>query len=422
MVNLPLFIAKRYLVDLKSNQLISLISLVSLIGVAVGTAALVIILSVFNGFEDLVLKMQNTFDPELKITALKGKTFPQKKVTEILHKQKEDLTYSLVLEEKALLRYHEKEYIVILKGVSQSYKKRITFDSLVAINENKILVSGNYLDVLENQENHQINSAALIGKYLRYKISTEGNSTFLRPRNNIQLYVPNSESKHLLTSSALKKSSITPVGIFTVRPDIDDKYIITSFDYLQNLLNKKGFSSSIEVEIYNDRNIERIQATLEEELGKEYLVQNRLQQNKFLYKMLHTEKLAVFLILIFVMFIATFNIIGLLTMSILSKKNDIRTLHNLGSQEKEIQHIFFLRSAITIAIGIFLGLILGLTLSYLQVYFGIVKMQGNFIIPTYPIAIHYQDLIFIIFITLIIGLLASWYPSKLLIKKLFNQA
>lgn len=421
MMNFPLFIAKRYLFNLKSNSLVHLVSWVSLVGVAVGTAALVLILSVFNGFEDLVLKMQNAFDPQLKITAVEGKTFDEKEIFQVLNKQNESLNYSFILEEKALLQYQEKEYVIILKGVSESYKARTAFDSLIAIEKNKILVKGNYLDVLESDNKEKINRAALIGKYLRHRISTEGNSTFLHPYNTIQIYVPNRESKHFFSSEALKQSSIIPVGTFRVRPDIDDKYVITSLEYLQEFLNKQGFISAVEIELYNERDTKRIHALLAKDLGEEYLVQNRLQQNEFLYKMLHTERLAVFLILIFIMLIATFNIVGLLTMSILNKKKDMKILQSLGTRKKTIQRIFFLKSFITILAGIGVGLIFGLLMSYLQMHFGFVKMDGNFIIPTYPIAIHYKDVVFIILIVLSIGLIASWYPAKLLVKKLLTQ-
>ena len=417
------FLATRYLYNTKKNKLVHLVSITSLIAVAIGTAALVIIISVFNGFEDLVLKMQNKFDPEIKITSVEGKTFKYEDVLPIL--KKNDLNYSLILEEKALLRYQEKDYVVNLKGVSYSYKQRITKDSLIAKKENKILIYGDYFDSFKEKHSLSITQFAIIGKYLKSKISLLEDSVFLQPNptpwtdNIISIYLPNRESKHLLSTSAIKESQIIPVGIFTIRPDVDDKYILVTIQFMQDLLNKPESVSAIEV--YSGTEVEYTQNILENELGKSYLVQNRLQQNKFLYKMLYTEKLTVFSILFFIIIIATFNIIGLLTMSLISKKNDMKILQSLGSEEKQIQKIFFLKSFITITLGAILGLLFGLTIAYLQMNYGIVRMQGNFIIDQYPISIKYLDILIIFMVTIFIGVISSWYPSKILVKRIVSQ-
>jgi len=400
-VNFSFFIAKRYFFTNKKRNFVHVISWVSLFGVAIGTATLILVLSVFNGFENLILKMYNSFDPHIKITASGGKVFnPEKAI--INHLEIIDKAY--VLEEKALLRYQEKEFIATIKGVSPSYKDLVDFDSL--------LVDGEYIDAYSN------NNVAVIGRGVAYYLSVSLGNMF----SQLQIFTPNHSAKTLLNpKTAFQQSSALPVGIFGIQAEIDERYIIMPLEFVQNLSNRGEVISAIELKINNPKNMLVVQQELKKQLGDGFLVQNRLQQQEFLYKILNTEKLVVFLILIFIMIIAAFNIIGSLSMLILDKKKDITTLKSFGSTHNKISAIFFYKSILTITAGIFIGLFIGLSLSFLQQNFGFVKMgSGGFVVDAYPVLIKAKDICVIISVVLLIGFLASWYPAKSLSRKMFN--
>ncbi len=396
------FLSRRYSFIKSSNRFVNLISLISILGVTIGTAALVIVLSVFNGFENLVLGMYNSFDSDLKITSLHHKTFIEGDIIPILDKQDYIVEYAKILEEKALLKYNQKEYIATIKGVSTSYKDITQVESF--------LIEGEYLD------KSNIPEGAVFGSGVAYHLSTGVGGVF----NKIQVYIPNRESTTLLNTSSLIQSSIIPVGVFSIQSDIDSKYIITSISYIQELLNKKNHISSVEIKISDSDNLNNLQKDLRNKLGEKYLIQNRFEQQQVLYKILKTEKLVVFLVLLFIMIISAFNIIGSLSMFILDKKKDIKTLSELGATIYDIRNIFFLKSMFTVSIGAIFGLILGLIFTFIQMYFGVIKMVGNFVVESYPIAIDFFDILIIILVVLSIGIFTSWYPTRILIKKCIN--
>lgn len=403
-MNFSLFVSKRYLFTKESNNFIHLISLISLIGVAIGTTALVLILSIFNGFEDLVLNMYNSFDSDLEITSVTGKDFLKEDVINVLNMNQDILFHhSLILEEKALLKYKNKEYIAVLKGVDQSYKEMMRFDSF--------LLQGKYLDEFNSKE------VAILGNGIAYHLSSVIGSIF----DPIEIYIPNRKSEHLLTpNTSFLTSTILPVGVFSIQADIDNTYIITNLEYIHDLLNKHDFVSSVEIDCPNLNDIDLLQEQLKKQLGAGYIIKNRIEQQAFLYRILNSEKLIVFIILVFIMIIAAFNIVGSLSMTILDKKNQIITLSNLGARIKEIQNIFFFKSIFTVLLGAIIGLFIGLLLSYLQIWFGFIKMEGNFVVEYYPVSIHFMDLVLILVTVMFIGVLVSWYPSKHLIRKLLK--
>jgi len=399
------FIAKRYFSDKRHTSFVHIISWVSLLGVTIGTAALILVLSVFNGFEELILNMYNSFDPHLKITTVEGKTFSNTEVVNHLEQNDKVLCYSSVLEEKVLLKSKGKEYIATIKGVDEQYKELSNFDSL--------LVQGDYID------NYEGDNVAIIGRGVAYHLSQGVGNIF----NQLQVFIPNRSRTTLLNpSTAFKQSSVVPVGVFGIQAEIDDQYIITPLSFVQTLLEKPWSISAVEVRLLNDDLMLSAQEELQALLGEKYKVQNRLQQQQFLYKILNTEKLAVFLILAFIMIIATFNIIGSLSMLMLDKKKDINTLRSLGCTVADIRALFFTKSMLTVFFGILLGLAVGLLLAYLQQNFGFIGMgNGNFVVNAYPVAIALNDVFLVSATVLIIGLLASWYPAKVLSRKLFKN-
>ena len=404
-MNFPFFIAKRYFTAKKNSNFVHIISLLSLFGVSIGTAALILVLSVFNGFEDLVLSMYNSFDPHLKITSTEAKTFKPTEAKTLLLTFEEIETSALVLEEKVLLKYQEKEYIATAKGVSEEYLELTNFSSL--------LVDGEYINGFES------NNVAVVGRGVAYYLSMGIGSMF----EQLSVFIPNRNSTTLLNpSTAFEQSAVLPVGVFGVQAEVDAAYIITPLLFIQQLSDRKNQVSSIEIKLKDEGKMIVLQERLQKALGPNYMIKNRLQQQQFLYKILNTEKLAVFLILTFIMIIATFNIIGSLSMLIMDKKKDIATLRSLGCTVKDIQSLFFKKSMLTIILGTGIGLFIGLGLAFLQQNFGLISMGGgSFVINIYPIAIAFKDVVLVSITVFIIGVLASWYPAKLLGRKLFKK-
>ena len=399
-MNFPFFIAKRYFLSKKDSNFVHVISLVSLIGVVIGTAALILVLSVFNGFENLILNMYNSFDPHIKIKLSEGKVFDASNIL-LNHSEIDKAAY--ILEEKVLLKYQEKEFIAIVKGVSSSYKEMVNFDSL--------LIDGKYIDSYEG------NNVAVVGRGIAYYLSMGVGNMF----EQLQVFSPNRSVKTLLNpQNAFKKASVLPVGIFGIQSEIDEQYIITPLSFVQKLADRGDKISSIEIKLKEPDNMFKIQEQLKIDFGDKFIVENRLEQQEFLYKILNTEKIAVFLILVLIMIVAAFNIVGSLSMLILDKEKDIKTLKSFGVNQREIRNIFFNKSMLTILGGIFIGLLVGLLLAFLQQHYGLISMgKGNFVVNAYPVLIKLSDIFVVSITVLIIGLLASWYPAKALTNKLF---
>jgi len=402
-MNFPFFIAKRYLFSSKTKTAVNIISFVSMMGVIVGTAALVLLLSVFNGFEDLLLGMYNSFDPHIKITSNEGKTFDGESIISDLENNEDILYFTEVLEEKVLMKNGEHEFIASIKAVGEDFSKMTNLDSIIVDGE----IFGSYKN----------SSVAILGQGVAYHLSLGIGNAF----NRLKIFVPNRESKTLLNpSSAFASASVLPIGIFSLGAEYDNKYIITPIAFLQDLLQKNELSA-IEIKLKQENKMLEVQKYLQSKLGENFKVSNRLQQHAVLHKILNSEKLGVFLILTFMLIIATFNIIGSLSMLMIEKKKDIKTFWNLGASQKSIQKIFFTEGMLTVIIGSFLGILLGLLLANLQMKYGIIGMgEGNFIINSYPVAIHYLDLLWVEITVLIIGLFASWYPAKVLSKRLLK--
>ncbi len=399
-MNLPLYIAIKYFFSKKNIGYVHLLSIITQVGIAIGTAALVLVLSVFNGFENLVLDMYNVFDPHIKITSVEGKNFQNKKIIDLLLLEEEINVFSSVLEEKVLVEYNKKQYLATIKGVDTNYNKLTNFDS--------ILVNGDYID------NFQKTNVAVVGRGVAYYLSMNIGSFF----ENMTIYLPNRNSKNMLKiENAFVSSSISPVGIFGVQQEIDSKYIITPISFVQNLIQKQQYVSAIEINLKEKSKMLDFQKMLSEKLGEKYLIKNQYQQQDFLFKILNTERLVVLLILIFIMIISAFNIISSLAVLIIDKKNDIDQLNNLGLDKQSIRKVFTYKSMLGVLSASFFGLLFGFSLAYLQQEFGFVKMgEGSFVIDAYPVKILLKDLIFIQIIVLLIGFVASLLTSRLMLK------
>ncbi len=403
-MNISYFIAKRYFFRKSQNNFVHFISLVSFFGVMVGSAALILVLSVFNGFEDLVLNMYNSFDPHIKIQTTQGKVFEREPIEKKLSTYDQIEENIFVLEEKVLLNYNDKEFIAIAKGVSDNYEKAIHFDSLI--------VEGRGLS------SSDMDNVAVMGSGIAYYLSMGLGSVF----ENIQLYIPKREEKTLLNiQKAFEQHNIVPVGIFNIQNEIDSEYFIIPLSFLQKISNRENRISSVEIKLKDPKEMYDFQKLLKNSLGNNYLIQNRFEQQQFLYKILNSEKLAVFIIFLFIILIATFNIIGSLTMLILDKRKDIFTLKSLGLNKIQIQKIFFKKNMLTIFFGVLIGLLMGLSIAFVQQNFGLISLgDGNFVVDSFPVSIRVSDVILVFSTVFLIGIFSSWIPAKILTKKLFR--
>ena len=388
------------MVSKKSKNVVHYVSLISMIGVAICTASLILVLSVFNGFEKLILSLYNSFDPPIKVSVLDSKVSDFLEAKNYLDENK--IKYSEVLEEKVLLRYQDNEFIATLKGVDNNFKSINSVDSL--------LIAGDYLDSYNSKK------TVIVGQGIAYHLSMNIGNIF----DQLQLYIPNRELKNLLRpETSFIQQSVLPVGVFAIQSDFDSEYVLTNIEFMREVLNRDSLSSSLEI-LCADSKIFKIQSDLKTILGDSFSVKTRYQQHAFLYKILNSEKLAVFIILSFILVIATFNIISALTMQMIDKKKDIILLSNLGASPKMIKQVFFFKGVLTSTIGLIIGLLVGLFIAWLQIMFGIIKMgNGSFVVDDYPVDIHFSDIILVLSTVFAIGCIASLIPARYLVKRYF---
>lgn len=391
-MNLPFFIAKRYLISKKSHNAINIISGVSVSGVCIGTMALIIVLSAFNGLSDLVSSLYNSFDPDIAITIKQGKTFSAD-ANEIksLKKMEGIAYYTEVMEGNALLKKDDKQCIATIKGVSKQFRKMSCFDTLI------------HEGIFSLEKNNII-----VGKGISNLLQTGPKELF----NPISIYAPKRGK-----DDDMNEMQTFVSGVFFINDDFNKKYVIMNIDKARELLDYTNEVTSIELKLLPNANKEEIQKKITSLLGNKYEVKNREQQNEMLYKTMKSEKLWVFIILVFILIIATFNVIGSLTMLIIEKKKDIIILNNMGASVKLIRKIFLTEGILITLIGAFMGLILGLFVCWLQVTFKLVRLADGWIVDAYPIKIQPLDILLIISIVILIGFFAAWYPVKLFTKK-----
>ena len=401
-MDLKLFIAKRYLFSRRTQNVINIISAISMLGVAVGTAALIVVLSVFNGFDGLIQMLFNSFDPDLKITIIEGKTFAANTNEFEKTKNNENIVYfSEVLEENVLLKYDEKLHPATIKGVTEEFTKTSGIDTMI--------VQGRFM-LKKNGINY-----AVIGQGIAYYLSIGLN--FVNP---IIVYVPKRSKKIAVSAeNAFNKKVIYPSGIFSIQQDFDTKYIITNIAFVRDLLNYKNEVSAVELKLKENANVDEVKQEIINILGNKFNVKDRYEQHELFYKIMKSEKWAIFLILSFILLIASFNIIGSITMLIIDKKNDIFTLNSLGANQKTIRRIFLYQGWFISVLGAIIGLILGGLICWAQITYGLVKLEGSgsFIIDSYPVAFKALDFVYVLAIVVVIGFVGAWFPSRYVLKK-----
>ena len=405
-MKLSFYIAKRYLFAKKSRNAINIISTVSVAGVAVGTMALIIVLSVFNGLEKMVNVIFNTFDPDFKITASEGKTFiADTSRLKLLSKVEGVCCYSLTIEENALLKYGDRQFIGTIKGVDDNYTKVSNIDSS--------MWEGDFILRSEKGRPYAIPGVG-VAQYLGIRIN------FITPLNII--FPRKSNDNTISTETELNQKFLAPSGIFEVEKEYDSKYVYIPIEVARELTEIKDGVSTIEIKMTNQANPQQIQKTISKIFGKGFVVQNRYEQQEIFYKVMQSERLAIFFILTLILIIASFNIIGSLTMLIIEKERDIAILKSLGADNNLIRKIFIFEGWLISIIGAIAGIILGFIICWLQQTFGFVKLQSeSLIMDSYPILMKVKDFIIVPATVLLIGYWAAWYPVRFLTKKFLNK-
>ena len=392
------FIAKRYLFAKKSHNVINLISAISAIGMAIGTAALIIILSVYNGFDSLVRSLMSNVEPDLMITPATGKTFvPEGKTYDWIYEQPAVKNMCCVLQEQVFINYDGKQSLAKAKGVDWIYEEESPIHNHIKEGEFKL-------------HKGDIPMAA-VGAGLAHEMGIR--THFLSP---IEIYYPSRTRRISMANPAASIESINiwPSCLFSVNSDIDHDLIILPIEQMRELLEYKDEVSAVEIRTMDGtsaKDQQKLQEEIASRLGPDFKVRNRFQQNESLYKMMKYEKMAIYMILIFVIIIIAFNIFGSLTMLMIEKREDIMTLRSMGAGESLIRRIFILEGWMISLSGLAAGMILGIGFSLLQQHFGFIKMPGHFVVQAYPIILSWSDILITAAGVALIGYLIALIPT-----------
>jgi len=393
-----LFIAKRYLFAKKSTNAITWISWISVIGVTIGTAALFLILSVFNGFEELNLIYAKKLSPDLKIIPRVGSKFNKNSLDTNLFQSPEINYYVNVLEDNVLLKYNNSQYFATLRGVSEQYLQSKEIDSVIRAGTFTL------------QENGQ--DYAVIGKGIENALGID----ITQPIEQIVVLAPkqNSRLNTLDPASSLNTSAIYASGIFAVQQEMDERVMFVPIGFAENLLAQENKLSSIDIYLNDGKDMLAFQKTMKSKLPAKFIVKNRFQLNESLYKVLNTERWAVYLVLTFILIIAICNIIGSVTMLIIDKQKDIAVLKTLGATKNQIQKIYFYEGMMISLLGTFIGLFIGAGFAILQAKFKLISIYSSTgaYLQAYPVKLIYTDFLLVFATVFIIALIANWFSAK----------
>lgn len=409
-MNFPFYIARRYLFSKKSHNAINVISAISVCGVALATLALVCTLSVFNGFQDLVTTFFTAFDPQLKITAVRGKVFDgQDKRVLQLKKMPDVEVYSESLEDNVMVQYQGRQAMAVVKGVEDNFDQLTPIDSIL-FGRGDLLLHDEVVDY------------AIPGIQL---LSTLGSGIrFLDP---LEIYAPRRGAKVNMAnpSTAFVTGNLFSSGlVFAVNQEkYDTSYILTSIDFARRLFQYTTEVSAINLKLKAGADTDAVKKHIQDLLGDDFLVQDRYEQQADTYRIMEIEKLISYLFLTFILMIACFNVIGSLSMLIIDKRDDVVTLRNLGASDRQIVRIFLFEGRMISFFGAFAGVVLGLLLCWLQQEYGLIALgsSGSFVVDAYPVSVHASDVLLIFITVLLIGFLSVWYPVRFLSKRLLNK-
>lgn len=406
-MNFPFYIARRYLLSKKSHHAINVISAISVCGVTVATAALVCILSVFNGFQDMIAELFTAFDPQLKVLPTEGK-FMASDEPELENLKKCDFisVYTETLEDNALLVMNNRQVMATIKGVSDNFDEQADIG--------KILYGGGVFQLHVDVIDYGVLGINLL---MQLGVGTD----FTSP---IQVYAPKKGKNINLNDpreSFNEEELYSPkVGFMVKQSKYDSNYAITSLAFARRLFERQGYVSAVELKLAGGIDTEEAKKNIRNLLGKKYKVLDRYEQQEDTFKIMKIEKLISYIFLTFILLVACFNIIGSLSMLVVDKKKDVQTLRNLGADDGQIANIFLIEGRMIAVIGAVAGIVIGLALCLVQQNFGIIKFgssAGNYIIDAYPVSVHIADIIVVFITVLVVGFLSVWYPIRYLSRK-----
>ena len=409
-MNFPFYIARRYLFSKKSTNVINIISGISIVGVAVATMALVVTLSVFNGFHDLVASFFTQFDPQLKIVPVVGKTAPANDPALLRIKQLPSVAVATeCLEDQALAVYGNRQQMIRLKGVEDN------FDSLTHVRE-----------ILEGEGDFELHAADMYygipGLGVAYQMGL--GYTYQQP---LKIYAPRREGQLNMANPSdgfVEDELYSPGVVFCMKQSKYDKnYILTSIDFTRQLFDQQGRLSSLELRLRTGSDFEQVKRQIQDLAGGRFHVYDRYEQQEDTFRIMKVEKLIAYVFLTFILLIACFNIIGSLSMLIIDKRQDVVSLRNLGATERQISQIFLFEGRMISVIGALIGIAAGLLLCWLQQQYGLVRLgtsEGSFVVDAYPVSVHPSDVIIVLVTVLVVGFLSVWYPVRYFSKRLLK--
>lgn len=404
-MNTPFFIAKRYLFSKKSHNVINLISGISVFGIMVSTAAMVIVLSAFNGIETLVLDLFSSFENDIKIQATHSKTFKQNFIDTTIFKDDDIVNYSNVIEETVIIKNKDKYAFGTIKGVDSTFLQMVEMEGYLldgksVLGNEAVFFALVGVGVLQN-----------LGGYI-YSIPKE--------YDFFTVYSPNRNEKIKRNSTkGFESSKIPVVGTFSFNNKVDETIMIVPIAFAKSSLGFTNDLTAIEIDFKEGTDLNEKKVLIQRKLGEDFIVKTAYEQNELLFKTSKSEKWLTIVLLGFIFFLGTFNMIASLAMLVIEKKDNLKTLSAMGAEQSQLKSIFFNVGLLINGIGVLLGLAIGYLICFLQIKFGLLKMEGG-MVEFFPVSVKLFDFLMILVITAIIGMLAAYVPSKILVKKLLT--
>ena len=397
-MNLPFLFAWRYFRAKKSTNAINIISWISIGAIIIGTAALILMLGVFNGLEGLVKSLYSSFYSEMNISAARGKTITV--TSDQLQKLKglsSIKNFSLVVEEKGMLKNGAYQSVVLLKGVDENYR----YVTGVADH----LIRGNYN--LGTSDDPLL----ILGAGVENAVGVQADRNLLA----LMIFLPKRNSSELIDPSQnISEDSINTSGTFVIQQDFDNKYAITNLEFVKTMLGFQADQySAIEISLQDASATDEVKTDLQKIFDKNYKVQTRYEQNQSLYSIMRAEKWVIYAVLVLIMVIFSFTLVSSLTMLVIEKEKDISVLHALGGNRNFIQKIFLSAGVLLTLIGAGCGILLALLIAWLQITYKLIPLSGeSFLIDYYPVTLKVGDLFLVAVTVIVIAVLASWIPSR----------
>ena len=409
-MNFPFYIARRYLFSKKSTHAINVISAISAVGVAVATMALIVTLSVFNGFHDLVATFFTSFDPQIEVVPAQGKTAPaDDPVLQKIRQMPQVEVATECLKDQALAIYRGKQTMVTLMGVDNSFEQMSRIDEILYGEGVFILHAANL--------NFGIVGARL-AETLGMNANWDGSLLIYAPRKTGQLDMATPSDGFVVDSL------ISPGSVFMVKQGKYDRdHVLAPISFARSLFEQQGMLSSLQIRLKNGSDLDEVKNEMKTIAGDKYRVLDRYEQQEDTFRIMKVEKFIAYIFLTFILIVASFNIIGSISMLIIDKKNDVVTLRNLGATDKQIKRIFLFEGRLISFLGAMAGLLLGLLLCWLQQQFGLVALgqsSGTFVVDAYPVSVHPEDVVAVFVTVVVVGFLAVWYPVRYFSRRLIG--